>query len=83
MNIVSCDPEEKGENGENGRRGPVGIPDIVDQVGSSLLRGFDGTTVSPPLRLCVVSFAAGNIAPIGCAAGVPARGCPMSEKAHD
>lgn len=83
MNIVSCDAEEKSTNGDTGRRGPVGIPDIVDQVGSSLLRGFDAPTVSPQLRLCVVSSAAGNIAPVGYAAGVPARGCPMSEGVHD
>ncbi len=83
MNIVSCDPEEKGENGDVGRRGQVGIPDILAQDGSSLLRGFDATAVSPQLRLCVVSSVAGDIAPVGCAADVPARGCPMREGVHD
>jgi hypothetical protein len=41
------------------------------------------TTVSPQLRLCVVSFVAGAIAPVGGAADIPARGCPMREGIHD
>ncbi len=41
------------------------------------------TTVSPQLRLCVVSSVAGDIAPVGFAADIPARGCPMREGVHD
>ena len=83
MKIVPCDPEEKSENGDTGRRGQVGIPDILDQVGSSPFGGSMLTTVSPQLRLCVVPSVARAIAPVGGAADLPARGSPMSEGVHD
>ncbi len=83
MNIVSCDPEEaeyeRGYRAAWAGRHPrhLGTGWFVPHSG---VRCYDRLVATEALR-CLVRR--GDIAPVGCAADVPAPGCLMSEGIND